>query len=104
MLSKCMPAAAAVLALSLLWDAGAPTFAQGSPGAPVLAPEVYFDLGIDVTRLPRDPVAARRYFASLLPETQQILMASCRNYLAHPLDANMPETLVFCKAIVDGLG
>ena len=104
MLRKFTAAALAALALAIVAGHHLPAFAQGGPGTPAIQPEVYFDLGIDVTRLPRDPVEARRYYGTLLPETQQVLMAACRNYIAHPLDANMPETLVFCKAIVDGLG
>jgi hypothetical protein len=79
-----------------------PAFAQISPGP--ASPQVYFDLGIDASQLPQDPVAARKYFAAQPPETQKVLLAACRNYVNHPVDAAMPETLVFCKAVVGGLG
>jgi hypothetical protein len=81
-----------------------PAVAQRVPGAATTGPEVYFDLGIDVNKLPTNPVEARKYFAGLMPETQQVLLASCRNYLSHPTDAAMPQTLVFCTAILEGLG
>jgi hypothetical protein len=80
----------------------APAAAQNVPRPVDLPP--YFDLGIDVTKLPTNPAEARKYFAGQSPETQQVLLASCRNYLSHPTDAAMPETLVFCAAIIGGLG
>jgi hypothetical protein len=94
-------AAGAAATLCIVAGASLPALGQGVPPA-ALPP--YFDLGIDVTKLPTNPVEARRYYASQSPETQQVLLASCRNYLAHPIDAQMPETLLFCSAIVGGLG
>ena len=68
------------------------------------SPPVFFDLGIDVTQLPQNPADARNYFASQAPETQRVLLAACHNYLSHPADAAMSETIVFCTAIMSGLG
>ena len=76
----------------------------GPPGRAILGPEVYFDLGINVRLLPTDPAEARRYYINQSPETRATLLAACRNYIANPLDAQMPETLQFCAAIVAGLG
>jgi hypothetical protein len=78
--------------------------AAGGPGRAILGPEVYFDLGINVRLLPSDPGEARSYYLRQPPETRERLLSACRNYVANPMDAQMPETLRFCAAIVAGLG
>jgi hypothetical protein len=83
---------AAAVALSFVAGATLPAFAQEPP--------VYFDLGIDVTQLPQNAADAKKYFAALPPETQSVISAACHTYLLHPMDAAMPETLVFCKALM----
>ena len=89
-------AAVAGVAFALIANAAVPAFAQeaANNGAPVT-----FDLGIDVTQLPQDTAGAKKYFAALAPDTQRVILAACKTYLAHPMDAAMPQTLVFCKAI-----
>jgi hypothetical protein len=104
MLAKITLAMAVVAAASFAAGDSSSAFAQ-TPGNVVLpSPPVFFDLGIDVTQLPQNPADARRYFASQAPETQRVLLAACHNYLGHPADAAMPETIVFCKAVMSGLG
>jgi hypothetical protein len=61
---------------------------------------VYFDLGIDVRTLPQDPAGAKRYLATQPQVTQNVLMATCDNYVKHPVAAEMPETITFCKALL----
>ena len=75
-----------------------PVLAQ-EPVTPGAVPPVSFDLGIDVTQLPQDLAGAKKYFAAQNADTQRVLLASCTNYIKHPADAAMPQTLVFCKAI-----
>ena len=60
----------------------------------------YFDLGIDVTLLPQNRAGAQTYFAKQLPETQAVLLGACNNYVRHPTDAGMPQTIKFCQFIL----
>ena len=85
------PAALVVLALAI----GAPLSVQAKE-----EPETYFDLGIDVTLLPQDMEGAKAYFAKQAAETQHILRAACDNYVKHPADAEMPQTVKFCQFIL----
>ena len=104
MLAKINLAAAALLAATFVAGGLLSASAQ-TPGNVVSpSPPVFFDLGIDVTQLPQNPADARNYFASQAPETQRVLLAACHNYLGHPADAAMPETIIFCTAIMSGLG
>jgi len=63
-------------------------------------PVEYFDLGIDVTLLPQDRDGALAYFAKQIPETQHVLRAACDNYVKHPADAEMPQTIKFCQFVM----
>ena len=103
MIRKFATAYVAALALSFVAGAALPAFAQEfSPGDLIkypAVPLVYFDLGIDVTQLPQDTAGAKNYYAAQSPETQSVLLAACENIAKHPTDAEMPQTLVFCRAI-----
>ena len=87
--------AAAAIALSFAAGATMPVHAQ--QGALKENPDVYFDLGIDATTLPQDAAGAKAYFAKQAPETQHVLKAACDNYVKHPMDAEMPQTVKFCQ-------
>jgi hypothetical protein len=91
---------AAAFAVSLVSTIAVPAFAQDNTGRANERP-IYFDLGIDVTQLPRNVADARKYLAAQAPETQRALIGACTTYLQHPADAQMPETLVFCAAIIN---
>jgi hypothetical protein len=91
-------AAAAVIALSLVAGAAMPGHAQ--QGAIIQDPDLYFDLGIDVTLLPQDAAGAKAYLAKQPADTQRVLRASCDNYVKHPGDAEMPQTVKFCQLIL----
>ena len=91
-------AGAAVLAASLVVGGVLPGFAQR--GAIEQDPDIYFDLGIDATLLPQDAAGAKAYLAKQSPETQRVLRAACDNYVKHPADAEMPQTVKFCQFIL----
>jgi hypothetical protein len=86
---------AAVVAFSFVAAAALPATAQEAKEDPT-----YFDLGIDVTLLPKDPAGAKKFLASQPPETQRVLLASCDRYVKFPMSAEMPETIQFCKAVL----
>jgi hypothetical protein len=90
-------AAAAAIVLSLV-AGSVPSFAQ--QGAIIQDPDVYFDLGIDVTQLPQDSAGAKAYFAKMPADTQRVVKAACDNYVKHPMDAEMPQTVKFCQFIL----
>jgi hypothetical protein len=93
--AKSVRVAGSALAAAFVALAVMPLAAQGAS-----EPPKYFDLGINVTLLPQDPVAAKKYFQGQDATTQSALLAACENYIKHPVDAEMPETLVFCAAIM----
>ena len=97
-MTRMIQAAAAAIAVSLIAGSPLPSFAQ--QGALKENPDVYFDLGIDATTLPQDAAGAKAYFAKQVPETQHVLMAACDNYVKHPMDAEMPQTIKFCQFIL----
>lgn len=66
------------------------------------SPPLYFDLGIDVMSLPTTPAEARNYVNALPALTRNVIIASCDNYLKHPVDAEMPQTIWFCRALLGG--
>ena len=78
--------------------AAAPGIAQR--GAIEQDPDVYFDLGIDATTLPQDAAGAKAFLAKQDPQTQHVLRAACDNYVKHPMDAEMPQTVKFCQFIL----
>jgi hypothetical protein len=59
-------------------------------------PLPYFDLGVDVTKLPATPADVDRYLNSVSNEARQAILAACVLYLRHPQDAAMPQTVPFC--------
>jgi hypothetical protein len=91
-------AGAAVLGLSLVVGSVLPGFAQR--GAIEQDPDIYFDLGIDATLLPQDAAGAKAYLAKQPADTQRVLRAACDNYVKHPADAEMPQTVKFCQFIL----
>jgi hypothetical protein len=64
--------------------------------AQTVDPLPYFDLGVDVTKLPATPNDVDRYLNSVSAEARQAILAACVLYLRHPLDAAMPQTVPFC--------
>ena len=98
MIGMLKAAAAAALGLSLVVGSTLPGLAQ--QGAIIQNPDIYFDLGIDATQLPQDAAGAKAYLAKQAPETQHVLRASCDNYVKHPADAEMPQTIKFCQGIL----
>ena len=91
-------ATAAAVAFSLTVGGTMPSHAQR--GAIEQDPNYTFDLGIDVNLLPQDAAGAKAFFAKQAPETQHVLRASCDNYVKHPGDAEMPQTVKFCQFIL----
>lgn len=91
---------ASALAISLVFTISLPALGEDTTGRLTERP-IYFDLGIDVTQLPRNVADAKKYLAAQVPETQRALIGACTTYLEHPADAQMPETLVFCSAIIN---
>ena len=66
---------------------------------PLRAAEVplpYFDLGVDVTRLPASQAEVDKYLASVSTEARQAILAACVSFMKHPEDAAMPQTVPFC--------
>jgi hypothetical protein len=70
------------------------------PGQAKENPDADFDLGIVVALLPEDAAGAKAYFAKQAPETQHVLKAGCDDYLKHPADGVMPQTIRFCQFIL----
>ena len=62
--------------------------------------DIYFDLGIDATLLPQDAAGAKAHLARQPAETQRVLRAACDNYVKHPADAEIPQTVKFCQFIL----
>jgi hypothetical protein len=94
-------ATAAVVAIAFVAGTATASFAQKTTGNQDVDP-VYFDLGMDVTLLPKDSAGAKKFFAEQISITQHVLAATCDNYLKHPVAAEMPETIQFCKALFEG--
>jgi hypothetical protein len=80
--------AAAMLAAPL-------ALAAAPPKAPDPLP--YFDLGVDITKLPASPGEVDKYLASVSSDAKQAILAACTSYLRHPSDAAMPQTVPFCS-------
>jgi hypothetical protein len=59
-----------------------------------------FDLGIDVSAVPRTAKAVDAYVASLAPETQAAIMGACENYVQNPEGVQDISTLGFCQIAV----
>src|SRR6478752_2702500 len=91
-------AAAAAIGFALIAAGTLPGFAQR--GAIEQDPDIYFDLGIDATLLPQDAAGAKAYLAKQPADTQRVLRAACDNYVKHPADAEMPQTVKFCQFIL----
>ena len=91
-------AAIAAAAISLVGSLPVPSLAQ--QGAIKQDPDLYFDLGIDATTLPQDAAGAKAFLAKQDPQTQHVLRAACDNYVKHPADAEMPQTVKFCQFIL----
>jgi hypothetical protein len=71
-----------------------PVALGGAPRTPDPLP--YFDLGVDITKLPASPGEVDKYLASVSPDAKQAILAACVSYLRHPQDAAMPHTVPFC--------
>ena len=84
--------------LDFIAFAGAVVCATLSFGSPASAvdPLPYFDLGVDVTKLPAVPAEVDKYLASVSEDAKQAILAACVSYLRHPQDAAMPQTVPFC--------
>jgi hypothetical protein len=94
-------AIAAVVAAAFVASAAAPAYAQGGFQRTEDDP-VYFDLGIDVRTLPQDSRGAKAWLAMQPALTRQVIVATCDNYIKRPVAAEMPETLTFCRALMEG--
>jgi hypothetical protein len=70
------------------------------PAHAVEEPVTYFDLGVDANTLPQDAAGAKAYLAKQALETQHVLRAACDNFVKHPADAEMPQTVKFCQFIL----
>ncbi len=92
-------ATSAAVALAFVAVMAVPAVAQQGGQRPDEDP-VYFDLGIDVRTLPTDSAGAKRYLAMQPQITQNVLRATCDNYVKNPVAAEMPETITFCKALL----
>jgi hypothetical protein len=64
--------------------------------SPLADPLPYFDLGVDITKLPANPNDVDKYLASVSADAKQAILAACVSYLRHPQDAAMPQTVPFC--------
>ncbi len=82
----------ALVAVPVLAIAGS-AFAQS---ARTPDPLPYFDLGVDITKLPATPAEVDKYLASVSADARQAILAACASYLRHPGDAAMPQTVPFC--------
>ena len=92
--------AAGTAGVALALVIGGTSLGHAQRGAIEQDPNYTFDLGIDVNLLPQDAAGAKAFFAKQAPETQHVLRASCDNYVKHPGDAEMPQTIKFCQFIL----
>jgi len=67
-----------------------------------MTPNTVFDLGVDVSGLPRTAAAVHAYLGSLEPETRVAIVKACENFMAYPSSAQDRETIAFCAIAVSG--
>jgi hypothetical protein len=93
-----LAAAAAISVLpALAWaeeesDVEVVTVMEGDP----LDVDTVFDLGIDVTAVPKTPAAVRAFLLGLAPTTKDILVTTCGHYMDYPTAVLSRDTLEFC--------
>lgn len=99
-------ALAASLALFAVGASAAPASAPHGPRFPQPDANPYattmFDLGVDVSDVPLTRQGVNQFLAGLSPEGQQIMFATCQNYLGDPSQVRTPTTLAFCHVLLDG--
>jgi hypothetical protein len=61
--------------------------------------DTIFDLGIDVTGVPKTPAAARAFLLGLAPGTQNILITTCAHYVKDPSGVESRDTVDFCANV-----
>jgi threonine dehydrogenase-like Zn-dependent dehydrogenase len=75
---------------------GVDTSASASPT------DTTFDLGIDVTGVPHDPLAVKSFISGLAPAAQSAVMGACESFMEHPDSIQSPETYAFCSNAIRG--
>jgi hypothetical protein len=74
---------------------------DAKPGQP-LNVDTIFDLGIDVSGVPKTPAGARAFLLGLAPGTQSILLTTCAHYVQDPTSVESRDTLAFCENVRGG--
>jgi hypothetical protein len=67
-----------------------------------LVPDTTFDLGIDVSGIPRTPAAVHAYLTSLDAASRTTILRACQNYMTYPSSAQEQETVSFCAIAISG--
>jgi len=61
--------------------------------------DTIFDLGIDVTGVPKTPAAAKAFLLGLAPGSQSIIRTTCAHYVQNPEGVASRDTLEFCENV-----
>jgi hypothetical protein len=61
--------------------------------------DTIFDLGIDVTGVPKTPAAVRTFLLGVAPSTKDILVTTCAHYMDYPESVQSHDTLDFCSNV-----
>jgi hypothetical protein len=68
---------------------------EGQP----LSADTIFDLGIDVTGVPKTPAGVRAFLLGLAPNTKDILVTTCQHYMEYPEGVQSHDTKAFCSNV-----
>ena len=58
-----------------------------------------FDLGVDVTGVTLTKAGVAQFLGSLAPDERQVIVATCRHYVANPGAVQSATTVTFCKLV-----
>jgi hypothetical protein len=59
-----------------------------------------FDLGVDVSDVPLTRQGVNQFLQTLTPEGQEIMQATCRNYVGDPIQVRSQMTISFCQVLL----
>src|ERR1019366_4337622 len=59
-----------------------------------------FELGVDVSDVPLTRQGVNQFLQTLTPEGQEIMQATCRNYVGDPVQVRSQMTNSFCQVLL----
>jgi hypothetical protein len=60
----------------------------------------FFDLGVETNHLPLTRSHVSQFMAMQSPQSQRILVTTCRNYIGRPNQVQSFRTLDFCQVML----